>query len=64
MTKLSYDNIDKNKDKYNICYIDFEDSGLNDINFSLDDLEMKIDKNNVDKYYEIGYKKFKNYYEN
>lgn len=64
MTKLSYDNIERNKDKYNICYIDFEDSVLNDINFSLDDLEMKIDKNNVNKYYEIGYKKFKNYYEN
>ena len=63
MNKLSYDNMYKNKHKYNICLISFETSCIDDIGFSLNDMEIKIDDKIFKEYMEYGYKEFKKYYE-
>ncbi len=64
MNKLSYDNSYKNKDKYNICFISFKTSSIDDINFSLNDFEVTIDYKIFKDYMDYGYKEFKKYYEN
>lgn len=64
MNKLSYDNMYKNKHKYNICLISFQTSCIDDINLSLNDLEIKIDNGIFKDYMDYGYKQFKKYYKN
>ena len=63
MTKLSYDNIEKNKDKYNICKIYFDNNSIDDINFSFNNMKMNIDKEMFNNYMNTGYNQFKEYYE-
>jgi len=63
MNKLSYDNIYKNDNKYNMCLISFETTCIDDIGFSLNDMEIKIDDKIFKEYMEYGYKEFKKYYE-
>lgn len=63
MTKLSYDNIEKNKDKYNICKIYFDNNSIDDINFSFNNMRMNIDKDMFNNYMNNGYNQFKEYYE-
>ena len=60
MEKLTYDNI--NKSKLNICSIYFNESCSDDINFSLDDLKLSVDKNIFNKHYDYGYDEFKKYF--
>lgn len=63
MNKLSYDNIYKNKHKYNICLLSFKTSCIDDISFSLNDMEIKIDDKIFKEYMDYGYEEFKKYYE-
>lgn len=63
MNKLSYDNINKNKDIYNICLISFETTSLNDIDFSLNDMDIKINDKIFKEYMEYGYNVFKKYFQ-
>lgn len=63
MNKLSYDNIYKNDNKYNMCLISFETTCIDDIGFSLNDMEIKIDDKIFKEYMEYGYEEFKKYYE-
>ena len=51
-----------NKD-YNICIINFNNSCNDDINFSLENLEISIDKDILNNYYNYGYNTFKNYFD-
>ena len=61
MDKLSYDEI-LNSD-YNICLIFYKEPRSSDINFNMDDLELIVNKEIFKKYYDYGYKEFKNYYD-
>lgn len=63
MSKLSYDNIKKNKDKYNIYFYNFIDSNFDEIKFSFADLKIELDYEIFDNYTELGYNEFKTYYE-
>ena len=63
MNKLSYDNIYKNKDKYNVCLISFKTNCYNEIGFSLTEMEFKIDDKIFKEYTEFGYNEFKQYFE-
>ena len=60
MEKLTYDNI--NKSKLNICSIYFNEPCSDDINFSLDDIKLSVDKNIFNKHYDYGYDEFKKYF--
>ena len=64
MNKLSYDYINKHKDKYNICFINFETSCVNDINFSFSKLKIDIKNDIINEYMNFGYNQFKHYYQN
>tara|TARA_B100000780_G_scaffold269975_1_gene229315 strand:+ start:928 stop:1797 length:870 start_codon:yes stop_codon:yes gene_type:complete len=63
MSKLSYDNLNKNKDKYKICFINYIDTNFNDVKFSFNNLKIEINKEYFDIYMNRGYKDFKEYYE-
>tara|TARA_Y100001970_G_scaffold293404_1_gene439985 strand:+ start:2085 stop:2939 length:855 start_codon:yes stop_codon:yes gene_type:complete len=63
MNKLSYDNIHKNKNEYNICLISFKSSCIDDISFSFEDMEIKTNDKIFEEYMDYGYKEFKKYYE-
>tara|TARA_B100000927_G_scaffold121921_1_gene98331 strand:- start:445 stop:1326 length:882 start_codon:yes stop_codon:yes gene_type:complete len=62
MNKLSYDNIRKNKDKYNICEIKFTTNSSNDISFSFDNMTLDVNPNIFEEYTDFGYDKFKIFY--
>jgi len=62
MNKLSYDNIRKNKDKYNICEINFTTNSSNDISFSFDNMTLDVNPNIFEEYIDFGYDKFKTFY--
>ena len=62
MNKLSYDNIRKNKDKYNICEINFTTNSSNDISFSFDNMTLDVNPNIFEEYTDFGYDKFKIFY--
>lgn len=62
MEKLTYDNL--NETNYNICSIYFEKSSDSDLNFSLENLKLDVDKSIFNEYYDLGYDKFKIYFDN
>ena len=62
MNKLSYDNIIKNKDKYNICEINFTTNSSNDISFSFDKMLLDVNPDIFEEYADFGYDKFKIFY--
>lgn len=51
-----------NKD-YNICIINFDNSSSSDINFSLENLEISIEKDIINNHYNYGYNVFKKYFD-
>ena len=62
MDKLSYDEVLNSN--YNICLIYYNEPRSSDVNFSIEDLTLTINKDIFQKYYDYGYNEFKKFYNN